>query len=181
MRDTAKLERVLLTEEPAISCLLGVHQYVEFVIPEHREGEPGRRELGVQLHHRHAVGTAIHEIADEDERPLGAAPCDVHTEAIEQRAERVDLAVHVADQVERTVGEPTAERGQDATPAQRRVSKLVARATRWSGMRVFTDGAITAAWMAPSSVTSTRWSVHLWGPRTRSGVSSTSESRADKR
>ena len=72
-----------------------------------------RARLDEVLHQRHdrdAVGPTVDEIAHEDDRAIYPAALGVTPEAEQERAKRVDLAVHVADDVD-AVGEKRSDEG----------------------------------------------------------------------
>jgi hypothetical protein len=55
-----------------------------------------------ERHDGDAVRAPVDEIADEDEWPRGGALLRVDTQSVQEREQRLDLAMNIADDVDRT-------------------------------------------------------------------------------
>jgi hypothetical protein len=104
---------VIVFEEPAVRFLGDPPQHVEFVIAEQALRRAFVDHLADTLDHAGAVGSAVAEVADEDEAArLRVLAAPAVTEHAKQVFQRVDFAVDVADDVDRPVeGAPDQGRG----------------------------------------------------------------------
>jgi hypothetical protein len=86
--------------KPPIALFVVPRQQVQLVVAEDRLGESSFRQPLDELHHRHAVGPPVDQVADEHQRTRGGAPLGVDAEPMEQREQGFDFAVDVADDVD---------------------------------------------------------------------------------
>ncbi len=79
-------------------------QEVEFVIAEDALRPARSHELLHQGDHGRAVGPPVHQIADKHQSPLlRVSTVFVVAEMPQQRHQRVDFAVYIADDINRTI------------------------------------------------------------------------------
>jgi hypothetical protein len=100
------VERSLVAEEPSVIGLLVLHQDVELVVAQDALGRPLGDEPGDQVDDLGAIGPAIDEVADEDQTSsFGVNAVGAIAEQVQQRLERIDLAMNVSDDINRPVEE----------------------------------------------------------------------------
>jgi hypothetical protein len=88
-----------ITVGPAIA-----EQNVQLVIAKSASREMGLDQMIDPIDNARTVRTTVHKVADKDQLTTGAVPTMiVVTEVAEQRSQRVNLAVHVANDVDRSV------------------------------------------------------------------------------
>jgi hypothetical protein len=95
---------VVAVEKPAVAVLGLAEQHVEFVVAEHALRPARLHPVHHPVEHRRAVGAAIAQVAHEH----GATTRRVAAlrrvaQVPEQGQQGIDLAVNVADHVERTI------------------------------------------------------------------------------
>ena len=76
------------------------------MIAEHGMGKTGLAKPCDHIDDAHAVRTAIDEIADEHQRSRRGARVGIDAEPAEESEQRLELSVHVTDDVERALREP---------------------------------------------------------------------------
>jgi hypothetical protein len=80
-----------------------VVKQVVFVVSEHHLRSTTCHKVHDQIDDSDAIGPAIDQVTDKDDRPLRATPLDVAAKACEERAEGFDFAVNIADDVNTVV------------------------------------------------------------------------------
>jgi hypothetical protein len=132
-RDTVRefpvelLLRMRGIEEPAIPGLLRRAQDVQFVVSEDAQRVPSVHQIPHAFHDGGTVGTAVAEIADEDQpTSVGMMAVSVVPETIDECSEGVDFSVDVADDIDRSLREPSNQHLLPALP----VSRLAVRTRR---------------------------------------------------
>jgi hypothetical protein len=91
-------------QEPSVAFLRVAGEQVALVIAEDDLRDAPFDQALDEQDDRHAVRPTIDQIAYEDDGALDRAACDVAAEASKQRAEGIDLAMNVADDVD-AIGE----------------------------------------------------------------------------
>jgi tetrahydromethanopterin S-methyltransferase subunit A len=76
------------------------------VVPEDHLRDTGTYEMLDELDDRDAVGSAVDEVAEKDDRAIDPGTLDIAAKPLEERAKRAYLSVDVADHVDTIVEEP---------------------------------------------------------------------------
>jgi hypothetical protein len=101
---------VFFAKEPTIVVLAVAEQDVQIVIAQHTLGTTDFDKTLNEIDDGRAVGATVGQIADKDKSSaIGMLPAVAVAKVSEQRAERGDLAVEIANDVERAVEEGSDE------------------------------------------------------------------------
>ena len=97
---------MIVLEVPAVAFLARRAQKIQLVIAQNALGQSAIDQFTDPLQHRHAVGAAIAEIADEHQSATGGMPAALVVAKVGQQMPKcIDFAVNVADDVERAFDE----------------------------------------------------------------------------
>jgi hypothetical protein len=75
------------------------------VVAEHHLCDAGINEPANDIDDTNTVWAAIDQISDEYERSFDRARRDIDAEPLQQREQRIQLAVHVTDDIEGAIGQ----------------------------------------------------------------------------
>ncbi|MFT6396412.1 MAG: hypothetical protein ACJAYU_001155 [Bradymonadia bacterium] len=112
MELTVEMEAIVMPKDPAVAFLLVGSQHIEFVIADDAMSDASFAKCADQAADADAVGAAVDQVAQEDDRSFDVACLRVATKAAEDAQERVEFSVYVTDDVERAVGQRLNESGQ---------------------------------------------------------------------